>query len=223
MAHRDDAFIHGFDVFRDFLAIAERSGALRKIRIRPWDGGKDFYITSDESAYTTYLGQNAEIDSRVVRYGYTSLATPYSTYDYDVATGTRTLLKREAVLGGFDSANYRTELLWAPARDGARVPVSVVYAKDTKLDGTAPLLQYGYGSYGSSSDPEFYVALVVTARSRLRVCDRAHPRWSGDGPPLVRGRPPAPQEEHVHGFHRRHALPGAGALCGPEARLRDRA
>ena len=188
VAHRDDAFIHGFDVFRDFLAIAERSGALRKIRIRPWDGGKDFYITSDESAYTTYLGQNAEIDSRVVRYGYTSLATPYSTYDYDVVTGTRTLLKREAVLGGFDSANYRTELLWAPARDGARVPVSVVYARDTKLDGTAPLLQYGYGSYGSSSDPEFYVPLLslldrgfVYAIAHIRGGQEMGRRWYEDG------------------------------------------
>ncbi len=90
VAHREDAFIHGFDVFRDFLAIAERSGALRKIRIRPWDGKKDFYIESDESAYATYLGENPEIDTRVVRYEYTSLATPYSTYDYDVGTGTRT-------------------------------------------------------------------------------------------------------------------------------------
>ena len=220
VAHRDDALIQSFDVFRDFLAIAERSGALRKIRIRPWDGGKDFYIASDEPAYTTYLGQNPEIDSRVVRYEYTSLATPYSTYDYDVATGTRTLLKREAVLGSFDSANYRTELLWAPARDGSRVPVSVVYAKDTKLDGTAPLLQYAYGAYGESADPEFYSPYLsllnrgfVYAVAHVRGGQEMGRRWYEDGR-LLR------KQQHVHRFHRRDALPGAGGLCGPEARLR---
>jgi oligopeptidase B len=188
VAHREDAFIHGFDVFRDFLAIAERSGALRKIRIRPWDGKKDFYIESDESAYTTYLGQNPEIDTRFVRYEYTSLATPYSTYDYDVSTGARTLKKREAVLGGFDPANYRTELLWAPARDGSRVPVSVVYRKWTKLDGSAPLLQYGYGSYGASSDPDFSMARLslldrgfVFAIAHIRGGQEMGRHWYEDG------------------------------------------
>ncbi len=188
VAHREDAFIHGFDVFRDFLAIAERSGALRKIRIRPWDGKKDFYIESDESDYATYLGENPEIDTRVVRYEYTSLATPYSTYDYDVGTGTRTLMKREAVLGGFDPAQYRTELLWAPARDGARVPVSVVYAKGTKLDGSAPLLQYAYGSYGASTDPEFYSPYLslldrgfVYAIAHVRGGQEMGRHWYEDG------------------------------------------
>ena len=152
-------------MFRDFVAIAERSGGLRKIRIRPWSGGEDFFIGSDEPAYTTYLGQNAEIDTRVLRYEYTSLTTPYTTYDYDVATGARKLLKREAVLGSFDPANYRTELVWAPARDGSRVPVSLVYRNGTKLDRNAPLLQEGYGSYGESSDPEF-------SGSRLSLLDR---------------------------------------------------
>jgi oligopeptidase B len=165
VAHRDDAFIHGFDVFKDFLAIEERSGSLRKIRIRPWDGSANFFITADEAAYTTELSQNAEIDTHIVRYEYTSLTTPNSVYDYDIQTGEKQLMKRDPVLGDFDPANYRTELLWATARDGAKVPVSLVYRVGFKRDGHAPLLQYGYGSYGISMDPTFSV-------SRLSLLDR---------------------------------------------------
>jgi oligopeptidase B len=165
VAHRDDAFIHGFDVFREFLAIEERSGALRKIRIRPWSGGNDFFISADEPAYTTALGQNAEIDTHIVRYHYQSLTTPETVYDYDIQTGERQLMKRMPVLGDFDPANYRSEFLWATARDGTKVPVSLVYRTGFRRDGTAPLLQYGYGSYGYSMDPWFSV-------SRLSLLDR---------------------------------------------------
>jgi oligopeptidase B len=163
--HRVDAFIHGFDVFRDFLAVEERSGAMRKIRIRPWSGGADFFIAADESTYTTSLGQNAEIDTQIVRYDYVSLTTPDTVYDYDIQTGERQLMKRQPVLGDFDPSNYHSELLWATARDGARVPVSIVYRNGFKRDGTAPMLQYGYGSYGLSMDPHFSIA-------RLSLLDR---------------------------------------------------
>ena len=165
VAHREDAFIHGFDVFRDFLAIEERSDALRKIRIRPWNGSTNFFIAADEAAYTTALGQNAEIETHIVRYEYTSLTTPRTVYDYDIQTGEKQLLKRDPVLGDFDPANYRTELLWASARDGTKVPVSLVYRKEFVRDGHAPLLQYGYGSYGNSMDPTFSI-------SRLSLLDR---------------------------------------------------
>ncbi|MEX1994153.1 MAG: S9 family peptidase [Steroidobacteraceae bacterium] len=165
VAHRDDAFIHGFDVFREFLAIEERSGALRKIRIRPWSGGTDFFISADEPTYTTALGQNAEIDVHIVRYEYESLATPLTVYDYDIQTGERQLMKRMPVLGKFDPADYRSELVWAPARDGKRVPISLVYRTGVARDGSAPMLVYGYGSYGYSMDPHFSVA-------RLSLLDR---------------------------------------------------
>ncbi len=165
MAHRDDAFIHGIDVFRDFLAIEERSDAMRKIRIRPWSGGKDFFIAADEPAYTAGLGQNPEIDTQIVRYEYTSLTTPETVYDYDIHTGERRLMKRTPVLGTFDPADYATELVWAPARDGAKVPVSLVYRKGFRKDGTAPMLQYAYGAYGASMDPAFSI-------SRLSLLDR---------------------------------------------------
>jgi oligopeptidase B len=165
VGHRDDAFIAGFSVFRGFLAVEERSGGLRKVRIRPWDGGAESYLTADEPAYYTALGDNEEVDSNVVRYTYTSLTTPTTIYDYDVRTGTRTLLKRQAVLGDFDPANYVTEYVWAPARDGQKVPVALVYRKGVRRDGTAPLFQYGYGSYGFSADPMF-------SSSRLSLLDR---------------------------------------------------
>ena len=188
LAHREDAFVDGFDVFSDFLAIEERSDAMRKIRIRPWGGGKDFYIGSDEPAYTTSLGVNAEIDTRIVRYEYTSLTTPMTVYDYDIQTGERQLMKRTPVLGGFDSANYRTELVWAPARDGAKIPVSLVYRAGVLRDGSAPMLQYGYGSYGATMDPAFSIARVslldrgfVYALAHIRGGQEMGRRWYENG------------------------------------------
>jgi oligopeptidase B len=153
--HREDAFVDTFDVARDYMTIEEHSGGLRKLRVRPWVGGKDMMITADEPSYTMSIDVNREFDSGQVRYTYTSMVTPRTTYDYDVKTGKRELLKRDPVLGGYDPANYATEFSWATARDGTKVPVSIVYRKTTPRDGTAPLVQVGYGSYGSSSDPEF--------------------------------------------------------------------
>ncbi len=150
-----ETFIHRFDVFRDFLAIEERSGGLRKVRVRPWTDGREFFLEAEEPAYRMLLGDNEELDSATLRYTYTSLTTPLTTYDVDVRTRERTLLKQEPVLGGFDSASYATEYLWVTARDGEQVPVAVVYRKGFRRDGTAPLLQYGYGSYGLSTDPVF--------------------------------------------------------------------
>lgn len=161
VAHRDGAFIEGFDVFRDFLAVEERSGGLLNVRIRNWQGGREFLITADEPSCATQLGHNPELETGKVRYLYTSLTTPASTYDFDVVTGERTLLKREPVLGDFDPAQYATELLWAPARDGTRVPVSLVWRRDRfRRGGSAPLLQYAYGSYGISSDPRFSIPVL---------------------------------------------------------------
>ncbi len=160
IAHRSDAFVDGFDVFRDFLAVDEHSNGLANVRIRPWASDKTFVIASDEPAYATSLGTNPGIDTKLVRYTYTSLTTPDSTFDFDTLSGAKTLLKREPVLGGFDQGNYRTEHLWATARDGTKVPVSLVYRKGLRRDGTAPLLQYAYGSYGSSSDPAFDYTII---------------------------------------------------------------
>jgi oligopeptidase B len=170
IAHRDDTFIEDFDVFNGFLAVAVRSGGLAKINITPWTGarpaqGGGTFIDSDEAAYATSLSVNTELDTEVVRYAYSSLTTPTTIYDYNVRTREKTLLKRDPVIGSFEPANYGTEFLFAPGRDGARVPVSLVYRKGFKRDGTAPLLQYAYGAYGLSSDPVFSAA-------RLSLLDR---------------------------------------------------
>jgi oligopeptidase B len=159
VAHRDDAFVDAYDVSHQFLTIEEHSGGLRKLRIRPWksadSAGSDVFVTADEPSYTMSLDTNREFNSDKLRYTYTSMVTPRTTYDYDFTTGKREFLKREPVLGGYDPTNYTTEFAWAAARDGVKVPVSIVYRKTTPRDGSAPLLQIGYGSYGSSYDPEF--------------------------------------------------------------------
>ena len=192
IGHDEAVFIADFELFNRFVAVEVRSAGLRKIRIQPWDGARAFYIDSDEPAYRTSLGSNEELDSDVVRYHYTSLTTPLTIYDYDVRTGERTLLKREPVLGDFDPDRYATEYVDVTTRDGEQVPVAIVYRRDSfRRDGTAPLLQYGYGAYGLSSDPAF-------SSSTLSLLDRgfvyaiAQVRGGQErGPALVRQRPAA--------------------------------
>jgi oligopeptidase B len=183
VAHRDDTFIEDFDVFNGFLVLSVRTGGLAKISITLLTpdssvpgvavpprgasarGATEFFIASDEAAYATSLSVNTELDTDLVRYAYSSLTTPTTVYDYNVRTGEKTLLKRDPVVGSFDPANYRTELLFATARDRSRIPVSLVYHRSCARDGTAPLLQYAYGAYGLSMDPSFSPA-------RLSLLDR---------------------------------------------------
>jgi len=160
-----DGFINDFDVFRDFVAVDEHVNGLRRIRIVYFSGAKDRFIASADPTYTFALADNPTADTHVLRYTYESLTTPPSTYDYDTRSSQQVLLKREQVGGGFDPAHYVSEYLWATARDGTKVPVSLVYRKGFKPDGSAPLLQEGYGSYGLSSDPDFSVP-------RLSLLDR---------------------------------------------------
>jgi len=165
MGHRDDAYIEDFEVFNEFLAVSVRSGGLRKICIHPWSGGAEFFIASDEAAYSTSISVNPELNTRIVRYAYSSLTTPTTLYDYDTRTGEQVLLKRDPVLGSFDPKDYATEFLLVPARDGAQIPVSLVYRKGFTRGGANPLLQYGYGAYGLSMDPSF-------SSARLSLLDR---------------------------------------------------
>jgi len=166
VAHEADTFIEDFEVFERMLALGVRAEALRKIRIHPLaPGAAPFYLASEEPAYSMALSINPRIESEIVRYAYSSLTTPTSIYDYDVRSGRATLLKRDPVQGEFEPSNYATELLFAPARDGKRIPVSLVYRKDFVRDGSAPLLQYAYGAYGMSMDPYFSAA-------RLSLLDR---------------------------------------------------
>jgi oligopeptidase B len=162
--HDPEVFLQSMEVFREFLAVNERSGGLLRIRVQRW-GAAPFHLAADDPTYTMQLSSNPELETTSLRYVYTSLTTPATTYDYDMATGERQLRKREPVLGDFDPSRYASELLWAPARDGERVPVSVVYRKDVPRDGSAPLYMYAYGSYGLSADPVFSAA-------RLSLLDR---------------------------------------------------
>jgi oligopeptidase B len=164
IAHDASTFIHDFELFDDFLAVSERSNGMRKILIRRWSG-EAYHIAADDPAYTMHLGANPEMDTSVLRYSYTSLTTPTTVYAHDTKTGQDTLLKREPVLGDFDPKRYTSEFIWATARDGERVPVSIVYRKDVRIDGTAPLFLYGYGSYGICIDPGF-------SSARLSLLDR---------------------------------------------------
>lgn len=163
--HRDDVFLQGFELFRDYLVVSERQGGLGQIRIIPFGGGEEHYLDFGEPAYLAFPSDNYDFDTDVVRYRYSSLTTPWSTYDYNMKTREKTLLKQEEVVGGFNRGDYVTERLSAPARDGKEVPVSLVYRKGTPKDGSAPLLLYAYGSYGATIDPTFDSA-------RLSLLDR---------------------------------------------------
>jgi oligopeptidase B len=153
--HREDVLLEGFTVFKDHLVLTERRNGLRRLRVRAHDGGDDHYLDFGEPAYTVSVGANREFDTHWLRYEYNSLTTPSSSYDYDMVSREKRLVKREEVLGGFDPANYVAERLYARARDGIAVPVSIVYRRGLEKNGDNPLLLYGYGSYGSSVEPTF--------------------------------------------------------------------
>jgi oligopeptidase B len=183
-----DTYIEDFEVARDHLAINERSGGLLKVRVQPWQGGAGAEIASDEPTYAATLVHTPGIESRTVRYEFCSPRTPRTTYDYDPRTQHKTIVKTETVLGGFDAANYTTGFVSAKARDGRLVPVSIVRRKSTPLDGTAPLFQYAYGSYGISSDPLFrpsWLSLLdrgfVIAIAHVRGGQELGRAWFEDG------------------------------------------
>ncbi|MCC7097336.1 MAG: S9 family peptidase [Thermomonas sp.] len=186
LAHDPAVLIEGFELFDGFIAVAERSGGLQRLRILKPDGSSQ-YVQADEGAYGMELATNSEPDTPWLRYGYTSLTTPDTTYELNVASGERRQLKQQPV-PGYDPSNYVTERLWATARDGTRIPVSIVYRKGLRKDGSAALLQYAYGSYGISSDPGFSVS-VVSLLDRGMVYAIAHVRggqemgraWYDDG------------------------------------------
>lgn len=186
IAHRDDVFVEGFELFDGFTAVAERSNALERLRLIGKDGKEEF-VKADEPAFSMGLSVNSEHDTPWLRYTYTSLTTPATTYELNTATGERKLLKRQPVIG-YDADKYVTERFWATARDGVKVPVSLVYKKGFEKNGKAALLQYAYGSYGMSMDPGFN-STVVSLLDRGMVYAIAHIRggqemgrnWYDDG------------------------------------------
>ncbi|HVR80927.1 MAG TPA: S9 family peptidase [Luteimonas sp.] len=191
LPHRDDVLVEGFELFDGFTAIAERSDGLERLRLLHADverpDGSEEYVKADEPAYSMSLSINSEHDTPWLRYGYTSLTTPGTTYEVNTQTGERRLLKREPVLG-YDPERYVTERVWVMARDGARVPVSLVYRKGFENNGSAALLQYAYGSYGLSMDPAFNGPIVslldrgmVYAIAHIRGGEEMGRKWYDDG------------------------------------------
>ncbi len=155
ISHREDVLLRGIEVFRDFLVLSERKDGLTQLRIMNQESGIDFYLDFGEAAYTSNISVNKEFNTDLLRYTYTSLTTPRSVYDYNIIKGEKTLLKRQEVIGGYEPADYVTERLYAPSRDGKKIPISLVYKKGFEKNGKGNLLLYAYGSYGSTRDPRF--------------------------------------------------------------------
>jgi oligopeptidase B len=165
LAHRDDVRIDTIDLFQDFAVSVEKSQALSHLRVHNFKTGTWTPITFPEPVYSVFPGGTPEYESTTYRYNYQSLITPSSIFDYDTRTGKSTLLKQQEVPGGYDPKLYASERLWATARDGVKVPISIVYKKGKARDGKAPLFLYGYGSYGIGTPPAF-------SSNRLSLLDR---------------------------------------------------
>ena len=165
ISHRDDVHLLDMEIFKDHLVINERKDGLRGLRIIHQKTGKDEYLDFGESTYTSRISTNREFNTNVLRYSYSSMLTPSSTYDYNMDSGQLTLMRQQEVVGGYDQSNYESERLYAIARDGEKIPISIVYKKDLKKVESQNLLLYAYGSYGSTIDPYF-------SSVRLSLLDR---------------------------------------------------
>ena len=187
IAHRPDVLLEDMELFQNYLVLSERKNGIVQLRIRPWQG-EEHYIDFGEDAYMAYTSTNLEFDTELLRIGYTSLTTPNSVYDYNMKTREMTLLKQQEVVGDFDPENYHSERLYATSRDGVKVPISLVYRKGFERNGQAPLLLYGYGSYGASMDPYFSSVRLslldrgfVFAIAHIRGGEEMGRQWYEDG------------------------------------------
>jgi oligopeptidase B len=166
IAHREDVLIEDIEIFSNYLVVEERSNGLNHIRIMPWSGEEEYYLPFGSETYNAYTTTNVDFDTDILRYSYQSMATPSSVIDFNMKTKEKEVKKEQVVLGGqFDKKNYIEERVWATAKDGIKVPISLVYRKDLKKDGTNPLLLYAYGSYGVTMEPYF-------STTRLSLLDR---------------------------------------------------
>jgi oligopeptidase B len=155
IAHRQDVLVSGFELFKNFIAINERRNGLTQIHIVNTQNNESHFLPFDEPTYVAGIGSNPEYNSDTLRFNYTSLTTPNSVYDYNIVTKDKRLMKQQEVLGGFDAQQYETERMFATAKDGIQIPISIVYKKGFIKDGNSPLLLYAYGSYGISMDASF--------------------------------------------------------------------
>lgn len=186
--HREDVLVSGIEVFRNYLVIDERKDGLKQLRIIDQKSKKEHYLNFGEEVYSAWISVNPEYDTPMLRYAYTSMTTPFSTYDYNMETGEKVLLKQTEVLGDFSPENYQTKRYWVQARDGKKIPLSVVYRKGIEQNGNNPALIYGYGSYGASMDPYFSSARLslldrgfVYAIAHIRGGEELGREWYEDG------------------------------------------
>ncbi len=165
MPHRKDVLMEGISEFKNYLVFSERQNGLSQLVILDRRTNKREFLKFDEPTYTVYPSGNPEYNTDYFRFGYTSMITPSSQFEQNLQTGKRTLLKQQEILGGYNKANYVTERLFATAKDGTKIPISIVYKKGLKKDGKSPLLLYAYGSYGNSMNATF-------SSTRLSLLDR---------------------------------------------------
>jgi oligopeptidase B len=179
IGHRPDVLIENIELFENHLLVQERSNALRHLRIIQMSTGNEHYLRFPEEAYTAHIGANMHMQTNILRFNYTSLTTPMSQFDYNMDTREQILVKQQEVLGDFDPQNYQTRRLFVEARDGKRVPLTLVYRKDISSDKPNPTLIYGYGSYGSSADPRFN-SNILSLLDRGFIYAIAHVRGGQD-------------------------------------------
>lgn len=185
--NRKDVLLEGVNTFKDYIVLSERKAGITQLRIIP-DQGEDHYIQFNEDAYVADIGVNANMETDVLRIGYESMTTPSSTYDYNMRTKEKTLLKQQEVIGTFKTDDYVSKRITVKARDGVDIPVSIVYHKNTPVDGTSPCLLYAYGSYGYSMDPTFNSARLsmlnrgfIWAIAHIRGGSEMGRAWYEDG------------------------------------------
>ena len=188
VAHNNDILIQGFELFRNFIAISERKNGLTQLHIINTQNNASHYLAFDEPTYTASVTYNPDYNTDLLRFNYTSMTTPSSVYDYNMLSKEKKLMKQQEVLGGFDTKEYITERLYASAKDGTKIPISIVYKKGFNKDGNAPLMLYGYGSYGASMDASFSSARLsllnrgfVYALAHIRGGQEMGRYWYEDG------------------------------------------
>jgi oligopeptidase B len=186
--HRSDVYLDDIDIFSNYLVVSERKEGIRQLRVMPWNDGGEYYIDFEEEVYSAYSNVNLEFDTDIFRFSYTSLTTPNSTFDFNMKTKERKLLKQEEVLGGFDKNNYETHRIYATAMDGVKIPISLVYRKGLEKNSNNPALLYGYGSYGATMDPGFRLSILplldrgfVYAIAHIRGGQINGRQWYEDG------------------------------------------
>ncbi|WGD34416.1 S9 family peptidase [Olleya sp. YS] len=166
ISHRADVLLEDIEIFENYLVLNERQNGLNKLRIISWDKTEDYYLDFESETYTVQIGNNPDFESHTLRYVFNSLTTPSSVIDYNFKTKQKDIKKQQEVLDkNFDKDNYTSKRVWATARDGAKIPMSIVHRKDIVINGQNPVLQYAYGSYGSTIDPYF-------SSIRLSLLDR---------------------------------------------------